>query len=129
MPKLRLGVKLAKGGVSSTGPHSVKFVEEPIVILGKDHEGKQRKELKFIVEENGIRYRWNVPIMNKEGTQPNYLMERIMDISIGDERILEMMRQGARNYVDVRKPDEAPEPPDDEEDPEIEDIVPDKKDN
>ena len=129
MPKLRLGVKLAKGGVSSTGPHLVKFVEEPIAIMGKDNEGKERKELKFIVEENGIRYRWHAPIYSKDGTAPHYLMERIMDINVGDERILEMLRKGARNYVDVRKPDEAPEPPDDEEDPEIEDIVPDKKDN
>lgn len=114
LPKLRLGIKQAGGGVKSTGAHRVKFVAEPTVVMGRDHEGKERKELRFVVEENGQQYRWNVPIFGKDG-QPSYLIERLMHIEVGDERILEMTRHGAKNYIDVRAVDAEPEPPDDEE--------------
>lgn len=123
VPRLKLGVKLAGGGVKSTGPHHVKFLEEPMIIMGKDHEGKPREELKFLVEENGITYRWNVPIKSKDG-QPSYMIERLMNIEVGDERTLEMSRQGARNYIDVRAADEAPDEPPDEEMDEIADSIP-----
>lgn len=113
-PKLRLGTKLVGGGVSSTGPHHIKFLEEPVVVMGKDEKNVPRKELKFIVEEKGIKYRWNVPVLGKDG-QPSYLIERLMHIEVGDERILEMSRQGQRNYIDVRLPDEESEAPDEEE--------------
>ena len=113
IPKLRLGNKLAGGGVESTGAHRVKFIAEPTVVMGNDDQGKPRKELRFVVEENNIQYRWNVPILGKEG-QPNYLIERLMHIDIGDERLLEMINARGRNYIDVRKVDEAPEPPEEE---------------
>jgi len=115
-PKIQLGIKQAGGGVNSTGPHKVKFIEEPAVVMGRDHEGKPRKELRFLLQEGEATYRWNVPILNKE-SQPNYLVERLIDVEIGDERVLEMRRQGQRNYIDVRKTDEEPsdEPPDEEE--------------
>lgn len=114
MPKLRLGIKLEKGGVSPTGPHKVKFLEEPTTVMGKDEKGAPRKELKFTVEEDGIKYRWQVPILGKDG-QPSYLIERLMNVEVGDERILEMMKQGIKNYIDVRMVDEAPEPPEEGE--------------
>jgi hypothetical protein len=114
-PKLRLGTKLVGGGVKTTGPHKVKFTEEPTVVMGKDDKGQPRKEMKFLVEEKGVIYRWNVPILNKEG-QPNYLIERLMNIEVGDERILEMHRERGRNYIDVRlTTDEAPEEPEEED--------------
>lgn len=93
--------------MESTGPHTVKFIEEPIVVVGKNFEGEERKELRFILEENGELKRWNVPILNKQG-QPNYLLERLLDVKVGDERILEMMRKGGRNHIDVRMVGEEP---------------------
>ncbi len=122
LPKLRLGIKLEKGGVKSTGLHRVTFVEEPSTVMGRDDSGKPRKELKFIVEEGAIKYRWQIPILGKDG-QPSYLIERLMNIEVGDERILEMSRHGAKNYIDVRPVDAAPEVPDDEEVPEEEETV------
>lgn len=110
VPKLRLGIKKVGGGVEPTGPHLVKFVQEPTVVMGKDETGKPRKEMKFIVEEGGVQYRWNVPILNKEG-QPHYLIERLMDVQVGDQRVLEMCKRGARNYTDVRLSDEESEEP------------------
>lgn len=112
-PKLRLGIKLEKGGVSPTGPHKVKFLEEPVTVSGKDDKGQPRKELKFIVEEDGIKYRWQIPLLNEAG-QAHYLIERLMNVEVGDERILEMMKRGIKNYTDVRMVDEAPEPPEEE---------------
>lgn len=109
-PRLSLGVKIAGAGMKTTGPHTVTFTEEPIVVVGKDFEGKERKELKFIIKEDGEQKRWNVPILNKLG-EPNYLLERLLDVKVGDIRILEMMRRGPRNYIDVRKVDEEPQEP------------------
>lgn len=117
LPKLQLGVKLEKGGAKSTGAHRVKFVAEPTLVPGKDDTGKPRQELKFTVEENGIQYRWHVPVLNKQG-QPNYLIERTMNIEVGDERILEMRSDRGRNYIDIRGVDEAPnEAPDEDDEP------------
>ena len=120
-PKLQLGEKLPKGGVKPTGPHTVKFLEEPMVVI-INKEGKSVKAMRFIVEENGQKFRWVVPVLNKEG-QPNYLIERLMNVEVGDTRILEMKKQGARNYIDVSIPGE--ERVDDE--PEDEEEVPDEE--
>lgn len=116
LPKLRLGNKLEKGGVQATGPHHVKFLEEPVTVMGRDEKGAPRKELKFIVEEGNIKYRWQVPILGKDG-QPSYLIERLMNIEVGDERILEMCKQGIKNFIDVRPVGGLPELPDVDEDP------------
>lgn len=102
LPKLRLSDETASGGRKSNGPHTVKFVEEPIVVMGKDKQGKPRKELKFKVQEGDTQYYWRVPILNKEG-QPNYLFERLLDLKVGDERTLEMKKSGIISYIDVLK--------------------------
>lgn len=115
LPKLRLGIKLEKGGVQTTGPHHVKFIEEPVTVMGKGEDGKPRKELKFVVTESDIKYRWQVPILGKDG-QPSYLIERLMNVEVGEERTLEMVKRGMKNYIDVRLSDEASEPPEEVED-------------
>lgn len=102
LPKLRLSEETATGGRRSNGPHTVKFLEEPIVVMGKDKQGKPRKELKFRVLEGDQQYYWRVPILNKEG-QPNYLFERLLDLKVGEERILEMKKSGIISYIDVSK--------------------------
>ena len=102
IPKLRLGIKLAKGGAKSTGPHRVKFLEEPTLIEGMDDQGKPRQEFRFVVEENGEKYHWNVPLKGKDGN-PNYLLEKLMYLDVGNIMILEMMSNRGRNYIDVRK--------------------------
>lgn len=102
LPKLRLGLKMRGGGVQATGPHLVKFLSEPEGITGKNFEGKPTKYLRFEVESAGVRCHWRVAVLNKEG-EPNYLLEKLVAIKPGDERILEMMKQGARNFIDVRE--------------------------
>lgn len=112
VPKLQLGKQLPGGGVKTTGPHTVKFLAEPTSVMGKDDAGKPRKDMRFLVEEAGKQYRWNVPILNKEG-QPSYLVERLMDIEVGDVRVLEMVAKRGRNYIDIRAEGDAS--PDDDD--------------
>lgn len=107
-PRLRLMIKEDGRAGESTGPHLVRFLEEPQVITGKDKRGNPRKELKFFLEEDEKWYRWQIPILNDQN-QPHYLFERLMDIHPGEVRVLEMKKRGANNYVDVRLPDEIDE--------------------
>jgi hypothetical protein len=116
VPKLKLGIRIVKpdgksGGVKSTGSHTVKFLEEPKIIMGKSFEGKPRQEFKFIVEEKGERFRWMVPLTNKEG-EPNYLIEKLLKLQVGDVLILEMKKSGANNYIDIHGENEESEVPD-----------------
>lgn len=104
-PKLRLGEKLAGGGVKTTGPHRVKITAEPTTTM-VNKGGVPTKHFRFIVEENGQQYKWFVPVMNKDNTEGHYLIERLMDIQIGEEIILEMKKQGARNFIEVRRANE-----------------------
>jgi hypothetical protein len=120
VPKLRLGIKLEKGGMEPTGPHHIKFVEEPVVVAGSDPDtGAPRQELKFIVEEDGRRYRWNVPVLNKQ-KEPNYLLEVLAPFKVGDEAIVQMGRRGIKNYIAVKRVGEAAEEiPDPEDDADL----------
>lgn len=106
LPKLRLGEKLIGGGVKSYGPKQVKFLAEPEGMT-KKIMGKPQKVLRFEVECGGTRYHWYVQVLNREG-QPNYLLERLVEVKAGDERVLEMSKQGAINYIDVREVGEKP---------------------
>ena len=80
LPKLRLGIKQKGGGVKSTGPHHVKFLSEPEGVTKKNFEGKATKYLRFEVESNSIRFHWFVPVLNREGTDANYLIERLAEV-------------------------------------------------
>ena len=103
-PKLRLGEKLPGGGVKANGPHTVKITAEPTTTM-INKNGKMVKAFKFTVEENGQLYKWLVPLLNEEG-EGHYLIERLQDIEVGEEIVLEMKKRGARNYIDITKPGE-----------------------
>ena len=123
LPKLHLGIKVAGGAPKSTGPHTVTFVGEPEGVAGKDFNGKPSKFLRFEVEENGTRLHWRVNVLNKEG-QPNYLLERLLEIKVGDVRVLEMLKTGMKNFIDIRAVGAAANTPDEDEGEELgEDIV------
>lgn len=119
LPKLRLGEKLAGGGVKSFGPKEVTFVSEPVGVTKKDHKGRPKKMLKFEVEHKGERYFWYIPLLNEEGDSVSYLMERMADVKVGDTLVLEMMKQGAKNYIDVREPGQAPRVAEEDEGEEV----------
>jgi hypothetical protein len=104
VPRLKLGTKIAGGGVESNGPHHVKFLAEPTLVKGKDFKGNEQEQMKFLVEESGVKFAWFVPIKGKEG-QPSYLIQHLVDVEVNDERILEMKRHGAQNHIEVRQVD------------------------
>lgn len=122
LPKLRLGIKVRGGGVKSTGAHQVRFLAEPEGVTSKNFEGRPAKFLRFEVESGGARQHWYVAVLNREG-QPNYLLEKLVTIKPGDERILEMTKQGARNYIDVREVGAPAVIPDDYEGEEEEPVI------
>lgn len=119
--KLQLGEKRAgengKESVHSTGPHTVKITAEPTTtIINKN--GKSVNGFKFIVEENGQLYKWLVPLTNEQG-EGHYLIERLQNIEVGQEIVLEMKKRGPKNYIDISRPgeeeDEIEVPPDERE--------------
>jgi hypothetical protein len=100
LPKLRLGIKKEGGGVESTGPHQVRILEDKIV-PGIDKEtGKQIHEVKYILEENGEKKEYRVPVKDKAG-ELHYLVQRLSEIPEGGEVILEMKKRGIKNYIEV----------------------------
>lgn len=105
-PKLQLGEK-TDHGVKATGPHTVKLLAEPTTVM-INKGGKMVKAFKFLVEEDGVTYKWNVPIMNESGDEGHYLIDRLntMDVQVGDEITLEMKKRGPKNYIEVTRPGE-----------------------
>ncbi len=104
-PKLRLGVKLDKGGVQPTGPHTVVMVSDKIV-QGLDREtGKVIEFVKYIVEENNVQKEYRTRLKNKETGELNYLVQNLSQVEEGDTVVLEMKKMGLKNYVEVRQVD------------------------
>jgi len=101
IPKLQLYIKTSKGA-ESTGPHRVKFIADKVTIGVNPETGKDREEFHFLVEENGVKKSWIVPVLGKDG-KPSYLFNRLADIEEGDEVILEGKRFGVKNYTSVLK--------------------------
>src|SRR3990167_3789730 len=122
VPKLRLGIKKAGGGVIVTGPHRVRILEDRII---KDKDAETGKEIEFVVylvEENGEKKEYRTKVKNKEG-KLNYLVQRLAEIEEGDEVILEMKKMGIKNYIEVTPTKGATKVEHDVEDDDSEDEV------
>jgi hypothetical protein len=105
IPDLKLAIQRPNGGTDSTGPHKVKLIEDKIV-MGTDYQtGKEREEVKYIVEENGEQKQYSVPVKDKSG-ELHYLIQRLSEFNEGDEVILECLKKGVKSYISVRRPDE-----------------------
>lgn len=99
LPKLRLGLKLPKGGVKPTGPHRVKVLEDKIH-KKPDQTGKEIEYVRYIVEEEGEKKYYDTKLRDKNGGL-SYLVQRFAEIPEGEEVILEMKKQGVKNYIEV----------------------------
>lgn len=100
LPKLRLGQKLSKGGVKSTGAHRVKILEDKIIRRPDPTTGKDIEWVRYFVEENGEKKIYDTKLKDKAGGL-SYLVQRFAEIGEGEEIILEMKKQGIKNYVEV----------------------------
>lgn len=100
IPRLRLGDKLEKGGIKPTGPHKVKMLSDRI-IKGKDPRTNKEIELvEYTMEENGEKKIYKTKLRGDDGL-PSYLVQRLAEVKEGEEIILEMKKQGMKNYVSV----------------------------
>lgn len=97
-------------GAEGAGPHILTFLEEPMVVHGRDDKGGYRKEFRFKVEEDRKQFYWHVPIIGENG-QPHYLIPKLMEIAVGEERIVELKRRGPQvYYVEIRRREEISNP-------------------
>lgn len=99
LPKLRLGIKQAGGGVKGTGSHRVKIIDDKI-IKKPDNTGREIEWVRYLVEESGEKKVYDTKKLDKNG-QLSYLVQRFAEINEGEEVILEMKKQGIKNYIEV----------------------------
>lgn len=102
VPRLELAKKEEGKSPTSTGPHKIKFLKDELV-MGKDFiTGKERQEIKYLIEENGVKKTYNVPIYGKDGGA-HYLVVKLSQIKEGEEVIIEYKRKGINGFVDISK--------------------------
>lgn len=99
-PKLKLGNKKAGGGVTPTGPHRVKMIADKIVKGPDPKTGKEIDYVRYLVEENGETKTYQTKKLNDKG-ELSYLVQELSSINEGQEVILEMKKQGIKNYIEV----------------------------
>ena len=102
IPALQLVTKLDGGGTRSTGPHTVKVISEERTRGTDFMSGKERDEMKYILEENGEKKYYRVPIENKDG-ELHYLIQRFAEVEEGEEIILEAKSQGGRTFISLER--------------------------
>ena len=119
-PKLKLGVRTVKpdgsyGAVVSTGPQKVKLIKE-FIRKGIDRETSKVIEVyKIVVEHEGVIKEYRMPIKARETGELHYLVQRLSKVEEGEEIIMEMKKQGPKNYIEVLRADGSPIEIDDEE--------------
>ena len=112
-PKLKLGERIIKpdgsfGAVKSNGPHKVKLVKE-FMRKGIDREsGAVIDTYKIVVEHDGTLKEYRMPIKAKETGELHYLVQRLAKVEAGEEIIMEMKKQGPKNYIEVLRADGSP---------------------
>jgi len=112
-PKLKLGVRTIKadgsyGAVVSTGPQKVKLIKE-FIRKGVDREtGKVIEVYKIVVEHEGVVKEYRMPIKARETGELHYLVQRLSKVDEGEEIIMEMKKQGPKNYIEVLRADGSP---------------------
>lgn len=99
-PKLRLGIKKVGGGTVSTGSHKVKMIADKLVKGIDPKTGKEIDYIRYLLEENGEIKTYQTKKLNDKG-ELSYLVQRFSEVSEGQEVILEMKKQGIKNYIEV----------------------------
>lgn len=112
IPKLRLGAKTAKG-VKPTGQYRVRMIADKEVVGRDTQTGKEVPMLRYLLDvlmPDGKTWEkriYQTKKFNKDTGEVSYLVQRFAEIPEGGEVILEMKKQGVKNYVDVRDVGEA----------------------
>jgi len=102
-----------KKGVKSLGPIKVKFLGD------KERDGQDmftkedRKEVAYLFEIDGIKYRYYVSLYSKDKEtkkytdELNYFVVKMGEYKTGDELILEMKKSGVYSFIDIQKAGES----------------------
>lgn len=104
-PKLRLGIKEPKGGVRSTGKHTVRLISDKIIKSRDRESGTIIDAVKYVVEVGGVKMEYRCPMKNKDTGELHYLVQVLSKVPEGGEVTMEMKKMGPRNYVEVLNPD------------------------
>ena len=100
IPRLQLGIKEEGGGVNPTGPHTVKFIKDKVVQGKHPITGKEREEVEYTFEEEGVVKTYNTAVNNDEG-ELSYFVQRMAEYEYGIMLVLEMKKKGIKNYIDI----------------------------
>jgi hypothetical protein len=126
VPLLSLAKRTQDNKTIDTGPHTVRMIEDAKGFKTNPRTGKKEECMWFLMEENGQKVKYPVPLMDESG-QVHYLLQRLGTVPEGTEIILEYKkREGSfKGYIDVQivgqeVSQKAPEEISDEEIPIIE---------
>lgn len=104
-PKLKLFTKKEGQAAKSTGMHKVTIKADRQVKM-KDHKsGKMVDGVRYLVVENGEEKTYDTRLKSETG-EISYFVQRMAEISEGEEIILEGKQRGVRNYVHITKASE-----------------------
>jgi hypothetical protein len=87
--------------VKSTGPHTVKVIEDKVVKKPIREEGDDGFYVRYIFEENGERKQYDTRMKEKGGNDPSYFVQAMANVEPGEEITLEMKKAGLKNYVEI----------------------------
>ena len=104
VPLLNLAQQKEGGGVEGTGPHKVKLLEDKVGKKKDFRTGADIYVVWFIVEEDGIKKRYPVPIKDAQTGEVHYLLQRLGSLKEGTEVVLEYKRKegSVKGYIDVK---------------------------
>ena len=101
LPKLKLGIKSARG-VTPTGPHRVKILEEKLV-KKMNTEAVEEHFVRYIFEEGGEKKQYDCHMKAKVGNDPHYFVQAMAEIEPGEELVLEMKKAGVKSYIEITR--------------------------
>lgn len=101
VPNLQLAIQLEKGGVKSTGPHTVKVLEEKLINTTNYETGKQVPTMRYFFEENGEKKQYDVEVKDKNGNL-DYRIQKMAQFEVGQILVLEVKKKGIKNYTNIR---------------------------
>ena len=93
---LSLAPKNSEGVSTPNGQHRIVLVKDE-----KTTNSMGKEQLTVTVKEGGVEKIWNIKLKDDEGNL-HYLVQILADYNEGDELIVEMKKNGAKNFVDVK---------------------------
>lgn len=107
IPKLRLGAKSGKG-VKPLGPFRVRLIKDKEVVGRDNMTGKEVPMLRYLLDvlmKDGKTWEkriYDTKKFNKDTGEVSYLVIRLAEVPENGEVILEMKKQGIKNFIEVR---------------------------